>query len=134
MSSEPRVKSKHSKFEARGSKLSVHKLHQMWNLGYHSADSLRIWTLNHLVQPGESQAFNHQLVFFRGTNRGAHPFQLNLSAARIRLLRRHFKPQGPVISGQFQYSRHATTLVRPCREESRRFLCSLAASTHRKWL
>src|SRR5579863_8160671 len=70
-------------------KMLLHKLHQMRHLGYHATNGLRVRTLNHLVQPGESQSLDHQLLFHRGTNGGAHPFQLDLSTARIRFLRRH---------------------------------------------
>src|SRR3984885_10153029 len=54
----------------------------MRNLGHHPADGVVVRTLNHLVQP---------LLFHRSTNRGTHPLQVNLSAARIRFFRRHFQ-------------------------------------------
>src|SRR5450631_4237896 len=61
----------------------------MRHLRHHAADGVRVRTLNHLIQPGESQTLDHQLLFHRGTNRGTHPLQVNLPAARTRFLRRH---------------------------------------------
>src|ERR1700722_12589597 len=66
----------------------------MRHLGHHAADGRIVRTLNHLVQAGESQALDHQLLLHRRANCRSHPLQLNLSTARIRLLRRHLiKPQ-----------------------------------------
>src|ERR1039458_3915328 len=67
-----------------------HKLDQMRNLGHHAANGLVVRTFNHLIESGESQPLDHALLFYRGANGGAHPLQVNLSAARIRFLRRHF--------------------------------------------
>src|SRR5258708_7646553 len=66
-----------------------HKLNHMRNLGHHAANGRVVGTLNHLVQPGKSQTLDHQLLLLGGTNGGTHPLQVNLSAARIRLFRRH---------------------------------------------
>src|SRR5437870_10210010 len=63
-----------------------HDFHQVRHLGYHAANGGGVRTLNHLVQPGKPQAFDHQLVCYRGTNRGAHPLQVELAAAFIRCL------------------------------------------------
>src|SRR5208283_5390541 len=60
-----------------------HHFDHMRHLGHHAADSLVVRTLDDLIQPGESQPLDHQLLFHRGTNGGTHPLQVNLPAARI---------------------------------------------------
>src|SRR5580704_16227191 len=92
VSYEPRVTSLDfmfcSQIKARNS--LFHHFDQMRHLGHHAADGAVVRTLNDLIQPREAQALDHQLLFHRGTNGGAHPLQVNLPAARIRFLRRHF--------------------------------------------
>src|SRR5216684_5074490 len=68
------------KFMAR---FLLHNLDQVRDLGYHPTDRRVVGTLNHLVQPGKAQALDHEFLFNRGTNGGAHPLQVNLPAARI---------------------------------------------------
>src|SRR5258708_15683706 len=75
------------KFMARF--LLLNDLDQMWHLGDHAADCRIVGALNHLIEPGETQPFNHQFLLPRRTNRGAHPFQVNLAAVTV-FLRRHF--------------------------------------------
>src|SRR5579872_3248729 len=89
----------------------------MRNLRHHAADGVRIRALDYLVQPGKSQAFDHSLLFYRGTNSGTHPLQVNLSAARIRFLRRHFhEPRCFVEEHVFSRALRAITHwgFRPC--------------------
>src|SRR4030081_1188907 len=61
--------------------LRLHDLDQMRNLGDHSANGGIVRTLNHLVQPRETEPFDYQLMFYRGANRGTHPLQVELAAA-----------------------------------------------------
>src|SRR5439155_16222297 len=65
------------KFMAR---FLLHNLDQVRDLGYHPTDRRVVGTLNHLVQPGEAQALDHEFLFNGGTNGGAHPLQVNLPA------------------------------------------------------
>src|ERR1700680_4258872 len=59
----------------------------MRHLGHHTANGLAIRPLDHLVQPREAQTLHHQLLFYRGTNGGTHPLQMNFgAAARTRFL------------------------------------------------
>src|ERR1700757_2982633 len=76
----------------------------MRNLRHHTADGVGVRTLNHLIQPGESQALDHTLLFDRGTNCGAHPLQVNLSAARVRFLCRHSLNLISVPGTRYSYS------------------------------
>src|SRR5271165_6897776 len=43
-----------------------HHFDHMRHLGHHAADSLVVRTLDDLIQPGESQPLDHQLLFHRG--------------------------------------------------------------------
>src|SRR5207253_3876315 len=61
------------KFMARF--LVLNNLDHMWHLGDHAADRRIVGALNHLIEPGKTQPFNHQFLLPRCTNRGAHPFQ-----------------------------------------------------------
>src|SRR5882762_9885973 len=69
------------KFMARF--LVLNDLDQMWHLGDHAADRRIVGALNHLIEPGKTQPFNHQFLLPRCTNRGAHPFQVNLAAVSV---------------------------------------------------
>src|SRR5580700_9142191 len=51
----------------------LHDLDQMRNLGHHSSNGRIVRPLNHLVQSREAKSLNHQLLFCRGADRGAHP-------------------------------------------------------------
>src|ERR1035438_7064946 len=75
----------------------------MRHLRHHAADGVVVRTLDHLVQPGKSQPLDHQFLFHRSTNGGPYPLQLNLSAARIRFLRRHFMNLNSLVEG-YDYS------------------------------
>src|SRR4030081_853064 len=66
--------------------LLLHNLYQVRDFRHHAANCGVVRTLDYLVQPGESQTLDNELLFYRGTNGGAHPLQVNLSAARIRFL------------------------------------------------
>src|SRR5438552_2108036 len=61
----------------------------MRDLRDHAANCGRIRTLNHLIKPGKTQPFDHQLVLHRGTDLRANIFQFQRGAARGILLRRH---------------------------------------------
>src|SRR5215472_13824588 len=62
------------------SRLSLHDLHQVRNLGDHPANGGRVRALNHLIQPGKSQPLDHQLVLDRAANGGPHPLEVQFSA------------------------------------------------------
>src|SRR6266849_5871908 len=68
------------------SELTLHNFHQVRHFGYHATNGSAVWTLNHLVQPGKTEPFDHQLVFYGGTNGGTHPLQVKLAATLIRCL------------------------------------------------
>src|SRR2546425_108051 len=68
------------------SELTLHNFHQVRHFGYHATNGSGVWTLNHLVQPGKTQPFDHQLVFDGGTNGGTHPLQVKLAGTPIRCL------------------------------------------------
>src|SRR5579884_3282809 len=56
----------------------------MRHLRYHAADRWRIFPLDDLVEPGEAQALDHQLVLYRRLDGRAHPLQLDLGSRRCR--------------------------------------------------
>src|ERR1700730_14707571 len=102
----------------------------MRTLRHHTADSVVVRTLNHLVQPRESQALDHALLFDRGTNGGAHPLQVNLSAARIRFLCRHYFD--PHLGTRYQVLGTLTVPAQSCPAWSRRPLESSTVSARRR--
>ncbi len=57
-------------------------LDQVRNFGNHAANRGVVGTLDHLVQPGETQAFDYQLMFYRSADGRTHPFQMQLATAR----------------------------------------------------
>src|ERR1017187_9142413 len=64
----------------RGFAPSLHNLHQVRNFRDHAANRQRIWTFNHLVQPGETESLDDSLLLHRRTNGGAHPLEVQLDA------------------------------------------------------
>src|SRR3984893_3194439 len=59
----------------------------MRHLGHHATNGRVVRTLDHLVQPRETQTFDHQLLLDGGANGGPHPLQMDFgAAARIRFL------------------------------------------------
>src|SRR5208282_2617731 len=52
----------------------------MRDLGHHPANRGRVFALDHLVQPGETQSLDHQLMLDRGGNGRPYPLELDLCA------------------------------------------------------
>src|SRR5260370_13665468 len=48
-----------------------HHLNKVWNFGNHAPDRLRVFALDHLVQPAKAQPLDHRFMFYRRTDLGA---------------------------------------------------------------
>src|SRR4051812_10514191 len=57
-------------------------LNEVRHLCNHAADGERVFTLDHLVQTGEAQSLDHQLLLDRSLASRAEPLQLNLGSLR----------------------------------------------------
>src|SRR5450631_4631724 len=67
--------------------LRLNDLDQVRHLGHHAANGRVVRTLDHLIQPRETQTLDDQLLLDGRANRGTHPLQMDFGAvARMRLL------------------------------------------------